>query len=129
MGGLATPLADLPMGAQDPVHRRGRRQVDTLVEQLVVHGGRRLIHELLAVEQRPHRIPLGRRQRPRLRPALADRARRWRGLPVATVVVGLRPPGRRARGPLGAQHRCQLGDRVVDHGVGSLPLLGLSVAS
>jgi len=47
---------------------------------------------------------------------------------VPTAVVGLRPAGRPAR-LTGTDQRRQFGDRIVDHGVGSLPQFGLSVAS
>src|SRR6266516_6122333 len=52
---------------------------------------------------------------------------RW-GLAVPPVVVGLRPASRPARGA-DPDQRGQLPDHLVDHGVGSLPLARLSVAS
>ena len=45
VGGLAATLVDLVVVAQHPVHGRHRRQVDALVEQLGVDGGRCLVDE------------------------------------------------------------------------------------
>ena len=54
------------MRAQHPVHRGHRRHIHTLVEQLVVDGGRRLVGKRLTIEQAAYRVPLGLAQRPRL---------------------------------------------------------------
>ena len=89
---------------------------------------RRLVDMLLAVEHGPHLVLLNLAQRPRLRSALGRRPRREWTLTVAPVVAGLRT-ARCLTCLAGAHQRSQLGDRVIDHRVGSLPLVGLSVAS
>ena len=53
---------------------------------------------------------------------------RGRALAMPPVVAGLRTAGRTAGLPDPDQRR-EFGDRLVDHGVDSLPLLRLSVAS
>jgi hypothetical protein len=58
MGGLAAPLGHLALGAQDAVHRGGRRQVDARIQQLGVHGGRGLVHVLRVVQDPEHLLAL-----------------------------------------------------------------------
>jgi hypothetical protein len=97
-------------------HKWGRCRTAGL---LVVDGGRRLVPKcsLLSSARTVSRSTgdrargCGRRGR--------SRPRRRRRPAVPAVVGGLRPPGRSARLPL-AHQRGQFGDRVVDHGVGSL---------
>jgi len=51
VGGLSSPFTHLVVLVEDPVHGGDRSQVDTLVEQLGVDGGRSLVDELVRVEQ------------------------------------------------------------------------------
>ncbi len=127
MHGVAASFADLVVGAQDPVHARHRRQVDALVEEFVEDGRGCLVDEVRAVEQCPDRVAFRGRQGPRLDLRPARRSWWWRALPVAAVVGGLGPTGGPACGP-DPDQRLEFADGLVDHGVGSLPLLMLSVA-
>ena len=47
VGGMSPALTHLPVVTEDPVHGGDRSQVDTLVEQLGVDGGRGLVDVLL----------------------------------------------------------------------------------
>ena len=126
---LAATLVHLIVLAQHAVHGGDRGQVDPVIEQLVVDRGGRLVDVFGTVEHLPHPGTLLGRQRPRLGLTLPPRPLRRRGLAVAAVVAGLRPPYRPAGRAHATGQRGQVGDRSIDHGVGSLPLLVLSVAS
>ena len=52
VGGLAAAFTHLVVLVEDPVHGGDRAQVDALVEQLGVDGGRGLVDELVGVEER-----------------------------------------------------------------------------
>ena len=129
VGRLSAALVDLVVVAQHPVHRRHRRQVDTLVQQLGIHRRRCLVDVLWSVEDPVQLGALGRRQRPWLgrRCPLGPR-RRW-ALAVAAIPARLRfADGRTCA--THAHQRLQLCDGLVDHLVS--PCWGsvtLSVAS
>ena len=112
MGGLAAALTHLAGLAQQPVEGRLRAQVDAFIEQDRPHLSRCEIGEPVAVQRIEDRLLLGVAQRPRLSPLPVRDGLwpcRWRALPVAPVVAGLRDTNRLAGGPH-AQLRCQLHD-------------------
>ena len=121
MRGLPPPFVHLTIGAQQAVHGGHRTEVAPLIQQCGIDGGRRLVHEPLAVQLGEHGRPLSRAERPWLRPRRLARPRWPRGGAVVTVMGGA-STAHRGTGGLGAHHRDQLLQGEV-HQLLSSPLL------
>ncbi len=99
VGGMASAVTHLVVLAEDPVHGGDRTQVDALVEELGVDGGRRLVCVLGAVEDAADLLPLDLAEGPGLGGGHPLGLGWGRGLAVPAVVTGPALTERRAGGP------------------------------
>ena len=66
MGGLTSSFTDLVVLVEDPVHGGDRPQVDALIEELGIDGGRGLVDELVGLEEGLDLLALDRAEGPGL---------------------------------------------------------------
>src|SRR5450759_3066254 len=127
VGGLTSSFTNLIVLVEDPVHGRDRPQVDPLVEQLGVDGGRCLVDELVGLEECLDLLALDRAEGPGLGRGDPLGSQRFRALAVSAIPGGPIYSDRN-QGCLRPHDGEQLVDRIVDHLDSPLSAV-LSVAS